>query len=70
MTRDELRTLWESPANWNSFGRYNCEADSRLLVPKRFGFGWTLNWANPLAWPVVVVVIAAVIGLVFFRRFF
>jgi uncharacterized membrane protein len=70
MTRDELRKLWETPSNWSSLGRYHCEADPRLIVPKRIRFGWTLNWANPLAWPVLVVVIAAVIGFVFFRRFF
>lgn len=69
MTRKELRKLWETPSNWRSLGRYNCEADPRLIVSRRFGFGWTLNWASPFAWPLMVVVIGAIIGLVIFRHY-
>ena len=69
MTRDELQKLWEHPSSWTRLGRYHCESDPRLLVPKRLGFGWTLNWANPLAWPLMVVVLAAIVGLVVFRRY-
>lgn len=31
--------------------------DSALLVPKRFGWGWTLNFARPAAWVVVAVLL-------------
>jgi uncharacterized membrane protein len=69
MARDDLRKLWENPESWNRFGRYHCENDPRLVVPKRLGFGWTLNWAHPLAWPMVVLVVAVVAALLLFRRY-
>jgi hypothetical protein len=62
MTRDDLRKLWENPANWNRLRRYQCEDDPRLIVPKRFGFGWTLNWSHALAWPFLVVMVTLVVG--------
>jgi len=31
-----------------------------LLVPKRFGIGWTLNFGNPWSWVVLAVIILAV----------
>jgi uncharacterized membrane protein len=33
--------------------------DPALLVEKRFGFGWTLNFANPMSW----VLLAAIVGV-------
>ena len=35
--------------------------DTRVFVPKVFGIGPTLNWANPLSWAVIVVIMAAVV---------
>jgi uncharacterized membrane protein len=32
--------------------------DTRIMVPKAFGFGFTFNWANPLAWVAIVGIIA------------
>ena len=37
-----------------------CES---VFVPKQHGIGWTLNWANPVAY----VVVAAIIGFVIWR---
>lgn len=25
-----------------------------VFLPKRFGFGWTLNFARPIVWAIVV----------------
>jgi len=37
---------------------YANREDDRLFVPKLSGMGWTLNFSNPLAWPVLVLSIA------------
>jgi len=29
---------------------YSNKEDSNFLVPKPFGIGWTINWANPITW--------------------
>jgi uncharacterized membrane protein len=34
-----------------------------VFVPQRFGFGWTVNWGNRLAWVLVVATIG-VIGVI------
>jgi uncharacterized membrane protein len=39
-------------------------ADRRLLVRQRIGFGWTLNFGQPLAW----VLFVALIGLAILMR--
>jgi uncharacterized membrane protein len=45
---------------------YNSD-DQRVLVPKRLGFGRTLNMAKPISWvfllgPIVVALVAAHFG--------
>lgn len=37
---------------------YRNPRDSRLWVPKVAGFGWTLNFAHRLAWPVMIALVA------------
>lgn len=41
-------------------GFYVNKEDTRILVPKAFGFGFTLNWGNPLSYVALAVLIAAV----------
>lgn len=36
---------------------YNKE-DKRLFPPKRWGFGWTVNFANPLSVIVFLIILA------------
>jgi uncharacterized membrane protein len=38
---------------------YRNPRDSRLWVPKVAGFGWTINFAHRLAWPVMIALVAA-----------
>jgi uncharacterized membrane protein len=45
---------------------YFNKEDSNLLVPKAYGIGRTLNWANPISW----ILILAIICFVIFRKFF
>jgi Predicted membrane protein len=39
--------------------------DSNFLVPKAYGIGMTVNWANPITW----IIIFAIIILIVIRKF-
>jgi uncharacterized membrane protein len=45
---------------------YINKLDTRVFVPKPFGYGITVNWANPLAWLVVAAVIGAFVCFEYF----
>ncbi|WP_326981676.1 DUF5808 domain-containing protein [Chryseobacterium sp. MYb264] len=38
---------------------YNKE-DKRIFPPKRFGWGWTVNFANPLSVSVFLLILIAI----------
>jgi uncharacterized membrane protein len=40
---------------------YKNAKDDRLWVPKISGPGWTLNFAHPWAWPVLILMVAPVL---------
>ena len=64
MNRKSLEELWSRPSNWGLV--YRCPQDPRVIVPKRRRWmGWTINFAHPLAWVVLVAsfVIAVVPAL-------
>jgi uncharacterized membrane protein len=53
---------------WHGFGGlYANRDDPAVFVPKRFGIGWTVNFANPRGVTVLVVVLAAVLLPIFLR---
>lgn len=63
MTRQELENLWKDPRNHKWGILYYCKADPRVIVPKRVKWmGWTVNFARPLAIPVLLLLIALVAG--------
>jgi uncharacterized membrane protein len=37
-------------SGWHAGIFYFNKADAAVIVPKRFGLGWTLNFARPTAW--------------------
>ena len=48
----------DEDARWR-LGVFYAEADDpAVIVPKRFGMGWTLNWARPASWAMVAGLIA------------
>ena len=47
-------------SGWNGVF-YSNPDDSALFVPKRCGIGYTLNFAHPWAWGVVVFIILMVV---------
>jgi len=42
---------------------YSNASDSRLWVPKRYGVGWTVNFAHPWAWPTLLALLAVPIAI-------
>jgi uncharacterized membrane protein len=59
MARDDDR-LWKAGAIY-----YNPH-DSSILVAKRFGVGWTFNFAHPVTWVVLVGILVFPVVLVLF----
>ena len=54
---------WDDDRCWKAGQFYFNRDDRRILVPKRLGFGRTLNFAHPVAWvlfaaPIIIAVIA------------
>jgi uncharacterized membrane protein len=45
---------------------YCNKEDSNFLVPKAYGLGRTVNWANPISWFFILVII----GINVFHSFF
>jgi uncharacterized membrane protein len=43
---------------------YSSANDRRLWVPKRYGVGWTVNFAHPWAWPATLVVVGVPVAVV------
>jgi uncharacterized membrane protein len=52
-----------SPANddhlWKLGVIYFNRQDSSLIVPKRFGYGYTVNFGHPITWSVLIVALLA-----------
>lgn len=48
---------------WKLGQFYFNKNDPSIFVEKRFGIGWTNNWAHPLSWIFIIVIIALAIGL-------
>ena len=50
---------WSNPTNWSGGILYFCEADPRLVVPKRRrAMGWTINFGHRLGWAMLATLIA------------
>lgn len=47
---------------WKAGLFYVNRDDPALLVPKRFGVGWTINVGNPKSWVLVAVLVALLVG--------
>lgn len=68
MTRKDIDEIWASPNNWSLV--YRCVKDPRVIVSRRRAWmGWTINFAHPLAWVVLIVMVSLAVGpgLLLFR---
>lgn len=52
----------DDDVNWYMGAFYFNRDDSRFLVEKRFGVGWTVNFAHPLSWVILSIIILVVVG--------
>lgn len=43
----------DNDEHWKAGIFYWNKGDASLILPKRFGVGWTMNWARPAAWLIV-----------------
>jgi hypothetical protein len=63
MSRSAFDRHYYDANNWKLGFIYFCKADQRIVVPKRLrGLGWTLNFARPLAWPFLGLLLAFAFG--------
>lgn len=46
---------------------YRNKEDSNFLVPKAYGIGRTINWANPISWVFILIILGYIIFRLFFR---
>lgn len=61
-TREEIEN-WRKE-HYGNIGYFNKE-DSNVFIPKASGFGWTVNFANPITW----IIVAAFIGFIIWNPF-
>jgi uncharacterized membrane protein len=48
----------QDPENWYWGVFYHNSADPTIWLPKRYGWGWTLNFAQPWSWIIMIRIIA------------
>ncbi|GFP75395.1 DUF5808 domain-containing protein [Clostridium fungisolvens] len=56
-TKEEIKDYRELHG---SLFYFNTE-DSNFFIPKAYGYGWTMNWANPISWIIVALVIIMIV---------
>ena len=50
---------------WKGGLFYMNKNDPSIMVEKRFGVGWTLNFAHPISWIVLLVPLLLIFGIIF-----
>lgn len=49
--------------HWKLGQFYFNKEDPAIFVEKRFGIGWTNNWAHPISWIFLIIIIGSAIGI-------
>ncbi len=62
--QDGLGMARDDDAHWPLGVFYFNAEEPSIFVPKRFGFGWTINLGRPLSWVVLVAFVLVVVGFV------
>lgn len=62
-TNEEIK---EYRNNKGTFFYCNKE-DSNFIVPKAYGIGWTVNWANPISWAFALIIIGVILLRTYFK---
>ncbi len=58
----EILSVRDDDRYWKLGSFYYNPDDPALFVEKRFGIGWTSNFARPFTWVLIGILIAAVVG--------
>ena len=53
---------------WKLGQFYVNKNDPAIFIEKRFGVGWTNNWAHPVSWVLVGVLIMIIVGSIIFFK--
>ena len=77
MNQDDINQgEWQNPSNWSTM-TYRSRVDSRIIVPKRRGIGWTINFGNKkgtvvffalLVVPLVICIALTLAGVHLFKK--
>ena len=62
--QDGGELLSDDDEHWKLGVLYVNRQDASVFLPKRFGFGWTLNFARPAAWAIVVGFVGLTVAFV------
>lgn len=62
-TRDGKKINRSDDSNWKLGSFYYNPDDPAVFVEKRFGVGFTCNFARPLSWLFIIVLIGIIIGI-------
>lgn len=62
----DVEALRADDDNWKLGLFYTSRKDPAALVPKRYGWGWTMNFGSPWTWLAGAVVVGAIIWGTFF----
>jgi uncharacterized membrane protein len=61
LNQEILDSMTKNPSNWRGILYFN-RKDPRLIVNKQFpSSGWTLNFANPLTYIMIVSIVLIVV---------
>lgn len=55
---------FDDDARWRLGVFYVNREDPSVVVPRRFGVGWAMNWGNPRSWALVAAFVAVVAAFV------
>ncbi len=61
MTQDDIdQAEWNNAQNWSWLG-YGSGRDSRMFVPKRWGFGWMVNFGSQRGAVIFLVLLSILV---------
>ena len=55
---------YDEDERWHLGVFYVNREDPSLVVPRRFGIGWAMNWGNPKAWGLTTLFVAAIVAFI------
>jgi uncharacterized membrane protein len=66
LDKETLNAMSRNPDNWKGVFYVN-RKDPSLIVPKLYpSMGWTLNFASPYSYALLIVIVFIIFGLQYF----